>query len=166
MNIFPIDKNPKRCVKMMCDQHIVKILTEAVEIYCSALSGNELYEQIPQELKYKNVKSPWVNWAKDKTNRHWLSFYIFWLNEEYKYRFHKEHRAFKIFSIVSQKVKEFPYLYISLKYPKEFLQLVDEDSKCDNSIMAYRNYYKWKREHFKRPMRWTMREVPKFLKGD
>lgn len=77
--------------------------------------------------------------------------------------FIKNIRPLKIFSIVSQKVKEFPYLYISLKYPKEFLQLVDEDSKCENSIEAYRNYYRFKQKNFKVPMRWTNREKPKFL---
>lgn len=163
MNIFPIDKNPKRCVKMMCDQHIVKILTEAVELYCSALSGNELYKQIPQELKYKNVKSPWVNWAKDKRNRYWLSYYIYWLNEEYKYRFHKEHKAYEVFKTVATQVKEFPYIYISLRYPKEFLQLVDDDSKCEDSVEAYKKYYKYKYKNFKIPMRWTNRQKPKFL---
>lgn len=163
MNIFPIDRNPKRCVKMMCDQHIVKILTEGVEIYCSALSGNKLYEEIPQELKYKNVKSPWVNWAKDKINRCWLAYYIYYLHQEYRYRFGKEHKAYIIFKNVSNIVKEVPYQDIELNYPKEFLQLVDEDSKCMDSIKAYRNYYRYKYNNFKIPMRWTNREKPKFL---
>lgn len=163
MNIFPIDKNPKKCVGMMCDQHIIKILTEAVEIYCSSLIGNPIYDKIPQDKKYKDVKSPWVKWAKYKRNRHWLVYYIYHLHEEYKYRFNKEHKAYQIFKNVCNKVNECPYLHVGLKYPKDFLQLVDDNSKCEDSVQAYRNYYKYKEKNFKVPMRWTNRNKPKFL---
>lgn len=166
MNIFPIDKNPKKCVEMMCDQHIIKILTEAVEIYCSSLIGNPLYDSIPQDKKYKYVKSPWVKWAKDKRNRHWLAYYIYHLNKEYEYRFNGQHRAYKIFEHVCNTVKECPYLHVDLKYPKDFLQLVDDNSKCENGIQAYKNYYRYKERTFKVPMRWTKRDKPKFLNND
>lgn len=166
MNIFPIDKNPEKCVQLMCDQHVVKILTEAVEIYCSSLIGNKIYDKIPQEQKYKYVKSPWVKWAKIKENRYWLAYYIYQLNEEYTYRFEKEHKAYSIFKHVSEIMGEVPYKDIQLTFPKDFLQLVDDNSKCKNSIKAYRNYYKYKLINFKVPMRWTKRNIPKFLNKD
>lgn len=156
MNIFPIDINPENCAKWSCDQHVIKILTEAVEIFSSVCDVKE---------KYKPIKSPWVKWANNKENRNWLSYYIYHLGKEYEYRFGKKHKAFELYKNMIKELNEIPYKNIELTKP-EFLQLVDDDSKCDNSIIAYRNYYKWKREHFKRPMRWTKREVPKFLKGD
>ena len=163
MNIFPIDINPEKCTRMMCDQHVVKILTEAVEIYCSSLSGNPIYDKIPQEKKYKNVNSPWVNWTKNKENRYWLCYYIYHLNQEYVYRFGKKHKAYNIFLNIAKTMKELPYTDIELIKPKDFLQLVDKDSKCENSIRAYRNYYKYKYKNFKVPMRWTKRTRPNFL---
>lgn len=165
MNIFPIHKNPEKCVRLMCDQHVIKILTEAVEIYCSSLIGNEIYDKIPKDKKYKYVRSPWVEWAKIKENRHWLIHYIYNLNKEYEYRFKKKHKAYSIFEHVSTKMGEIPH-EIKLKYPRDFLQLVDEESKCEDGIKAYRSYYKYKYKNFKIPMRWTGRSKPKFLNND
>lgn len=37
MNIFPINKLPSVATAEMCDQHIVKIISEAVLVYSAAL---------------------------------------------------------------------------------------------------------------------------------
>ena len=168
MNIFPIDINPRLCAKLSCDQHVIKILTEATEIYCSAVYHvkKELWNTIPKEEKYKVISSPWVGWAKSDRNRYWLAYYIYHLQHEYKYRFGKEHKAYKVFKHVANVVKEMPYKDIKLSYPEDFLQIVDPTSKCENSIQAYRNYYKYKKKNFGVPMRWTKREVPLFLNKD
>lgn len=154
MNIFPIDMNPEKCAKYSCDQHVVKILTEAVEIYCSVC-------KVTCET-FKPIRSPWVEWAKEDRNRYWLSYYIYHLGKEYEYRFGKKHKSFEMYKNIVKELNEVPYKDIKLTKPT-FLQLVDEDSKCEDSITAYRNYYKWKLKHFKRPMRWTKRNKPRFL---
>lgn len=166
MNIFLIDINPTNCAKWSCDQHVVKILTEAVEIYCSALYKKcpLKYLTIPKELRYKPIDGKLIDWATNTCARIWLTYYIFALNKEYEYRFGKKHKAYKIFKYVSKTFNEFPFKK-RICYPK-FEQIVLQEFKGRNSIIAYRKYYKYKYETgFKIPMRWTKRRKPKFL-GD
>lgn len=166
MNIFPIDINPENCAKWSCDQHIVKILTEAVEVYSSALAytHKEIWDKLDWKCKYKIIKTPIVQWACNDSNRIWLCFYIYELNKEYEYRYGKKHKAYKVFTCLANSVKEMPYKDIQLTFPDTFVQIVPEHLKQDNAIEAYKNYYKYKYEQgFKIPMRWTKREKPKFL---
>lgn len=53
MNIFPINKDAKICAIESCDQHIVKIPSEAVLIYSSALHNinKELWNNVPEQFQ-------------------------------------------------------------------------------------------------------------------
>ena len=168
MNIFPIDLNPRKCAKWSCDQHVVKIISEAVLIYSSALYyyDQKKWESIPKEEKYGPINLPLVRWAINKNNRRWLAYYIYHLNKEYEYRYGRKHKAYLVFKSLSEKYFEVPYLDIILDKPEQdFVQCMPEEFKGTDSVTAYRKYYQFKyREGFKRPMRWTKREIPTFLK--
>jgi hypothetical protein len=166
MNIFPIDKNPKKCAEWSCDQHVVKIISEAVLIYSSALSyyDKEKWNEIPKEYKYGPINLPLVRWAINKKNRNWLAHYIFELNKEYEFRYEKKHRAYQVFIYLANEFNEMPYRDIELEYPEDFVQCMPDEFKCDNSIEAYKKYYTYKYiKGFKRPMRWSKRNKPEFL---
>ena len=36
MNIFYVDKSPKKSAKMMCDKHIIKMILESAQMLCTA----------------------------------------------------------------------------------------------------------------------------------
>ena len=167
MNIFPIHLNPKICAQWSCDQHIVKILTEAVEIYSSALAYTypKIWNKLDWKQKYKIIKSPIVKWAYNPVNRIWLCFYIYELNREYEYRYGKKHKAYEVFLSLANVVKEVPYTHIQIQFPETFPQVVPEYLKQSDPIKAYRDYYCYKyKQGFKKPMRWTKRNIPEFLK--
>ena len=166
MNIFPIDRDPRKCAEWACDQHVVKIISEAVLVYSSALaySKKEIWDKIPKEYKYGPINLPLVRWAKEKENRIWLAYYIYELNKEYEYRYERKHKAYEVFIYLANIFNEMPYKDIKLIQPSTFVQCMPEQFHCNDSIDAYRKYYKYKyTEGFKRPMRWTKRTKPEFL---
>lgn len=167
MNIFPIDKDPKNCAQWSCDQHVVKIISEAVLVYSSALSNYDRnkWDKIEKENKYGPINLPLVRWAINKNNRIWLAYYIYELNKEYEFRYGKKHKAYEVFTHLANKFKEMPYKDIEFKIPEQpFVQCMPEEFHCDDSIEAYKNYYRFKfSKGFKRPMRWTKRKKPLFL---
>lgn len=167
MNIFPIDRDPKKCAEWSCDQHVVKIISEAVLIYSSALSysDSKKWSTIPKDNKYGPINLPLVRWAINKQNRIWLAHYIFELNKEYEFRYGKKHGAYEVFLFLAKEFKEMPYEDISFCLPQDpFVQCMPEEFKSEDPIEAYRNYYKFKfSQGFKRPMRWAKRNKPLFL---
>ena len=38
MNIFILDNNIEKCARYHCDQHVVKMILESVQILCTALN--------------------------------------------------------------------------------------------------------------------------------
>lgn len=168
MNIFPINKDVKICAIESCDQHIVKIPSEAVLIYSSALHNinKELWNKIPEQFQWGPINIPLVKWAENYDNRMWLAFYIYELHKEYQYRFGpKEHKAYSAFCYLARLFKEMPYVDIfDYKKDLDFVTCMPDMFKVDDSIESYLNYYTFKYfEGFKRPMRWTKRKKPEFL---
>ena len=170
MNIFPIDKDPKTAAHWACDQHVVKIISEAVLVYSSAM--HNVCPKKWQKLKDKKgiawgpIKIPLVKWAEDDCNRAWLREYIQELYKQYHLRYNKTHKAYDAFLQMQKAygVNEFKkcpdYCLIT------FIQVMPEEFKGEDAVNAYRCYYRYKYEKgFKRPMRWKNDGCPPWLKS-
>jgi hypothetical protein len=84
VNIFILDDDIKLCAQYHCDQHVVKMILESVQLLCTALNKKGF------ETPYKSthVKHPCVLWVEESyDNFLWLTELVRELNTEYKFRY-------------------------------------------------------------------------------
>jgi len=153
MNIFVLDQDPAVCAKMHCDQHVRKMILE----YTAMLS----YPYQPKEncpifgpIRYMNYPiSQWVR--KTVGNYAWLAELLEELCDEFKYRWEKKH-AYEERGYVEFFRNNKPNCLSNIEMT-EFLQIMNEECKDDNPIVAYRNYYIEYKVKF---AKWTKRPEP------
>lgn len=154
MNIFVLDLDPTKCARYHCDQHVVKMILESVQIICTALSKKGL------EAPYKptHVKHPCVLWAEESyDNVRWLMRLARALNREYKYRYRKstDHASVRVLDQVA-----------GLRFPSvgltPFAQAMPARYKVPGDpVAAYRRFYVGEKLRF---ATWTRRRKPPWLK--
>lgn len=150
MNIFLLDHDIERCAQYHCDQHVVKMILESVQILCTTL--NKMGFTTP----YKSTHSqhPCVLWVGQSfDNFLWLKDLTLFLNDEYRYRFDKEtdHRSIEVLRTLSRH-----------RYARQgltpFAQAMPDEYKLPGeAVKAYRRYYIAEKQRF---ARWTRRNVP------
>lgn len=158
MNIFAVDKNPRTAAEMLCDKHIVKMLLETGQILSTVHRryGND------DERLYKTThqKHPSTLWAGDSiANYDWLYQHFVALNDEYWYRYGKDHLTFKkLNEIVWQCPKGMPMKVFTMPTPA-----MPDDCKTEGDVVkSYRDYYITKQHKFK--MVWTRRQIPDWFR--
>lgn len=84
MNIFVLDRNPKKAVQMLCDAHVRKMCVETAQILSGVrlLRGMGLTEDMPRP---QNTKHPVIIAAAKAEN--WVAEYNWDLHNEYYTRF-------------------------------------------------------------------------------
>ena len=90
MNIFVLDKNPKKAARMLCDCHVRKMCVETAQILSGVMlrRGIPLLDGMP---KPQNIKHPVIVAADNDTALNWVLRYNYLLHVEYRRRFGKEH---------------------------------------------------------------------------
>ncbi|WMC10099.1 pyrimidine dimer DNA glycosylase/endonuclease V [Oceanimonas pelagia] len=150
MNIFILDNNIERCAEYHCDQHVVKMILESVQILCTALNKKGF------ETPYKSthIKHPSVLWVEESyDNFRWLIRLTSALNAEYRYRYRKE-QDHKSMPVLAQ-IQQFEYPSTGLT---AFAQAMPEQYKVPgDAVQAYRNFYLGEKLKF---ARWTRRGIP------
>ena len=153
MNIFVLDKNINKCARYHCDQHVVKMILESVQMLCTALNK----KGITTPYKSTHQKHPCVLWVEDSySNFVWLKKLAIALNAEYKYRFEKtsNHKSIAVLEEISD------YQYES-RGLTEFAQAMPEKYKVPgNPVLAYRQFYLGEKMHF---AKWTRRRIPSWV---
>ena len=150
MNIFLLDDDIERCAQYHCDQHVVKMILESVQILCTVLNKMDL--ETPYKSTHKN--HPCVLWVGDSfDNFLWLKDLTLFLNDEYRYRFDKpiNHRSIDILKSISG------YRY-ARRGLTPFVQAMPNEYKIPgDAITAYRHFYIAEKQCF---ARWTRRDKP------
>jgi hypothetical protein len=144
MNIFILDYSPETCARYHCDQHVIKMILESVQILCTALS------QHGYDTPYKptHAKHPCVLWTiQSYGNFLWLKKLALFLNKEYQYRYvtSRDHKSIEVLRQLNG------------------LAFEDVGMIPDDPVGAYRAYYigeklkfaKWRR---RRPPLWIWAE--------
>ena len=153
MNIFILDENIKKCAQYHCDQHVVKMILESVQMLCTAL--NKKGRTTP--YKSTHVKHPCVLWVEQSfDNFIWLRDLTIELNTEYKYRYnkHTDHKSIHVLSEISR------YRY-KRQGLTEFAQAMPDEYKVPgDAILAYRQFYLGEKMAF---AKWTKRSVPDWV---
>ena len=153
MNIFILDNNIKKCAQYHCDQHVVKMILESVQMLCTALNKKGFITP----YKSTHVKHPCVLWVEESfDNFLWLKKLTIELNEEYKYRYDKsmDHKSMAVLSEIS--VHSFSSTGLT-----PFPQAMPDCYKVsDDPILAYRKFYLGDKAKF---AKWTKRNPPKWF---
>ena len=153
MNIFVLDKDINKCARYHCDQHVVKMILESVQMLCTALNK----KGITTPYKSTHQKHPCVLWVEASyANFVWLKKLAIALNAEYKYRFEKtsNHKSIAVLEEISG------YQYES-RGLTEFAQAMPEKYKVPgNPVLAYRQFYLGEKMHF---AKWTRRRIPAWV---
>lgn len=157
MNIFVLDDDPAKCVAQYCDAHVVKMLLETTQILCGVHHRrNKPFDGI---YKASHLCHPCVVWA-DATfgNYRWTVELLEALHGEFEYRRGKEHSAKHLFDHLKRR----PPVELLRAYEglQPFVFVGPDECEAPTVIGSYRALYRQKAMTFKRPMRWTKREVP------
>ena len=156
MNIFVLDTDPAKAAQLHCDTHVVKMILETTQILCTVrhMAGNP----VPGGYKPTHQHHPCTKWAAESVeNSSWLWVLLFWLHDEYEYRYHKIHASKRIF---------FPEDITPLGcYPPSTPFVFAGPDQCIRStiVESYRALYRLKQTTMKRPMRWTKRPRPEWM---
>lgn len=150
MNIFVLDENIESCAQYHCDQHVVKMILESVQLLCTALNQKG-FETPYRSTHVKHPCTLWVGQSYD--NFLWLVELTQALNREYRHRYQKDcdHKSMAVLQTIS-----------SLSYPAlgltPFAQAMPEHYKVPgDAVSAYRNFYRGDKSRF---ARWTNRSIP------
>ncbi|MFT5721599.1 MAG: hypothetical protein ACI9W6_001915 [Motiliproteus sp.] len=153
MNIFILDNDIEKCAQYHCDQHVIKMILESVQLLCTALNKKGF------GTPYKSTHSnhPCVLWVEESYDNYlWLRDLAFALNEEYKYRYDKlfDHKSIAVLTEIST------YSFASSGLTT-FPQAMPDQYKVSNDpVLAYRNFYRGDKSRF---AKWTKRSIPEWF---
>ena len=150
MNIFVLDADIHKCARYHCDQHVIKMILESVQILCTALNK----KGISTPYKSTHQKHPCVLWVEySYENFVWLRNLTIALNAEYKYRFENinDHKSINV-------LKEISNYHYENRGLTDFAQAMPEKYKVpEDPILAYRRFYVAEKMSF---AKWTKRKIP------
>lgn len=155
MNIFYLHENPITAARYHCDKHVVKMILETAQLLSTAhhvLDGEDAPEGIYKKTHVNHPSAVWVRQSKD--NYLWALDLFIWLIDEYKYRYHKQHKTSRLVSKLVQWPMNIPDTGFT---PPP--QCMPEVFKCDDAVEAYRNYYKGAKANF---ASWTNTAIPEW----
>ncbi len=150
MNIFVLDEDIDRCAQFHCDQHVVKMILESVQLLCTALNKKGFVTP----YKSTHMKHPCVLWVEESyDNFLWLHDLTLALNREYQYRYGKsqDHKSIAVLSVI----RDFQYPSSGLT---PFAQAMPDEYKVEGDpVLAYRQFYQGDKSRF---AKWTKRDMP------
>lgn len=154
MNIFIIDTDPVIAAQQQCDKHVVKMVTESVQLLCDALIMNGL----SAPYKKNNVNHPCSIWTRTTIqNYQWVWTHGNALGEEYTRRYGKIHKSH------STLLNDVPY---EIDLPKNgltsFVNCTPYKDELD-VVKAYRKFYCIDKKPF---AKWKHGNVPVWFVSD
>jgi len=177
MNVFYLDKDPKRCAEYHLDKHVVKMIIEYAQLMSTAhriLDGEEYTDLTANnrkikrwrmaDEKYENglMKASHMNhpsniWLRQNNQNYiWLNQMWNYLLLEYTHRYGKQHACEKYKDVLYA-----PPVNIAEGVFTDPTPAMPDDCKIPNdSLASYHKYYKERKAHF---AKWTKREVPQWF---
>jgi hypothetical protein len=179
MNIFIVDEHPVVAAQMLCDQHVVKMITEGAQMLSTChrvLDGvmtkqpsNSGKRMVPRyklddgrdKVLYHAVhfKHPCNIWIReDISNYNWLLYHTHALCQEYTSRYKKTHACQSIVEYLEQVGAPFN-MPVTHTRTQTFVQAMPDHYKDKDPVVAYRNFYIGSKSRF---ARWKYRKAPKW----
>ncbi len=155
MNIFILDKDIEKCAEFHCDQHVVKMILESVQMLCTALNK----KGISTPYKPTHINHPCVLWVEHSfDNFCWLKNLTIALNDEYRFRFEKDvdHKSISVL----QQITRYDYKSRGIT---EYAQAMPDIYKVPGDpVKAYRQFYSGEKMSF---AKWTKRSMPYWVRN-
>lgn len=169
MNLFFLDIDPQKCAEYHCNKHVIKMLLEIVQmLYTAHILGKNV--DLPNDhYKIAYPNHPTTVWVRTcKSNYTYASQVGMFLAKEYTFRYNKIHSCEKHIIWLNENLPKFNTqltIGINLKDCKKIIEIgmtpiplaMPDDSKRNNPIKSYREYYMLHKTHF---AKWTKRESP------
>ena len=154
MNIFVLHKNPRKAARMLCDQHVVKMILESGQMLSTA--HWETGSKAPYKATHKN--HPCSIWVRESLgNYEWLVKHAEEMCKEYTKRYNKIHKTQEVIEWAKKNLPN-----IKNKKQTPFAQAMPEEFKHENAVKAYRSFYMGQKLKF---ARWNKnRKMPKVFK--
>lgn len=180
MNIFVLDNDHKKNAKYHANVHVSKMTLETAQMLCTGIricmeeSGFHTHfieKTLPKSKSGKAYRRSHPNhpcsiWAREnQANFLWLCSFGYELSKEFTRRYGKVHACH---SIIEQCTALSHYIPVDLLNPSvrtPFAQAMPDEYKDDDAVVAYRRYYKSKRDSGMK-MVWPNDKVPFWLETE
>jgi hypothetical protein len=136
MNIFAVDRDPRRAARCLGDRHVVKMTLETAQILCTVarLHGHRA------PYRSTHVHHPCVVWAAERhANFRWLVLHGLALAEEYERRFGRKHRSGRVIGSIARRQAGPPK---DGKRRSPFALAMPEQYRGRDAVASYRRYYR------------------------
>ena len=157
MNLFYTSDNPQFAAQHQCDKHVVKMILETAQMLSTA---HRLTETPQATFVYKmtHKNHPSTKWLRSSQIAYkWGLEHLEALLAEYRYRYGRIHKTqrekLQYLKVVPTSLPDLPFTAPP--------QCIYDACKTDDTVQAYRNYYKARRSEI--DMRWTKRSAPAWL---
>ena len=154
MNIFLLDKDPKKCATYHCDKHVVKMILESAQMLCTAhwVTGSSA------PYKPTHIHHPCSIWVRESIDNYtFLCSLGYNLCLEYTSRYGRIHKTQKVIEWCIQNKPN-----VERKGLTPFAQAMPEEYKNKSPVKAYRSYYAGEKKDL---LRYTNSLVPSWLKS-
>ena len=141
MNIFFLHHVPQIAASYHCDKHVVKMIVETAQLLATAHHEHGNGHNVTYKPTHKN--HPSAVWARESVSHYmYLTDLGRTLCKEFKRRYGKEHKCHALFSgelmYAPPAMRKLPMTW---RVPP---QCMPDEYKCDDTVQAYRAYYKYK----------------------
>ena len=163
MNIFALDRDPVIAAQMMCDKHIVKMITESFQMFSAVIDPDRksfFLNGMPGFPK-SVTKHPCTIWTRSsKGNYMWHYKHVAAMCDEYTKRYDKVHKFHKMLDYVLQSVESIAWDKVEL----EDFTLAIQDTRWHRSdtVESYRTYYNMEKFLF---AKWKNGNIPTWFVG-
>lgn len=168
MNIFWLDNDLKTCAKYHNDKHCVKMILEYAQLLSTA--HHILGSDVDKTKIYKatHINHPCAIWVREsKGNYATLSDLLFWLGNEYTFRYGKFHKTMDNIFTLLRIFPNYPSNDNTYIWPggnsiisTRPLCMPDEYKIEGDPIQSYRNYYIGSKQHI---ANWKNRSIPNWF---
>lgn len=139
MNIFYLSSNPAEAAQSHCDKHVVKMIVETAQLLSTAhwATGSK------GPYRKTHINHPSAVWVRSSlANYRWLCQLGLELCYEYTRRYSRRHKSQDSLEWLSDNEPELPDAPFS-----DPPQCMPDDVKCDDTVTAYRTYYRRYKAH-------------------
>lgn len=155
MNIFYLHQNQDICSQQHSDKHVVKMITEYVQLLSTCLH----YYELDAPYRKTHTNHPCAKWVRlSLENYQWLWRLADKVGKEYTFRYGKQHLSH------TRLLESVPYTP-DIDFPEnrffEPINATTNHKYIENTVEAYRECYRTDKRSF---AKWTNREIPKWFK--
>jgi thioester reductase-like protein len=154
MNIFAVDHDPAVAATMLCDKHVVKMVTESAQLLSTAhrVAGDSP-DGIYKATHPNHPSNIWIR--QSSANYRWLYEHFIALCNEYTARYHKVHKCYQLADVLSttpSKIVDGPMTPFAVVMPDQY--------KVQSPVESYRNLYLGDKARF---AKWKNNNAPKWF---